>query len=112
MSERREGWYWVKVTPRVSGDDDGWEAVKYEGVLWFMAGRSDYLPEGLIDTIGPRIPTPDEDWQCVPKRMDRAMMSAAIPNDQCEFPDYRDQEDEMQARYVRALSAAPKPEDL
>lgn len=114
MSNRKEGWYWVQITPRISADDDGWEAVKYEGGLWFMAGRSDYLPEGLIYSVGPRIPTPDEmeGWQVVPKKMDRGMMSAAIPNDECSFPNYGPQEDEMQDRYGRALQAAPKPGDV
>ena len=49
-----------------------------------------------------------EGWQAVPKRMDRGMMSAAIPNEECVWPNYGPQEDEMQQRYIRALQAAPK----
>lgn len=50
-----------------------------------------------------------EGWQVVPKRMDRGMMSAAIPNNECNFPNFGPQEHEVQVRYVRALAAAPQP---
>jgi len=37
------------------------------------------------------------------------MMSAAIPNNECNFPNFGPQEHEVQVRYVRALAAAPQP---
>lgn len=107
MSDLKEGWYWVQITPQISADDSGWEALKYEGGLWFMAGRSDYLPEGLIFSVGERIPTPDEmeGWQVVPKEPHDDMMRAAwdlhLWDDKASLDIYR-----------AMLQAAPKPGDV
>lgn len=67
MGERKEGWYWVRL-------EDFNEWIPWE---WRISSRS---PEGLWYNsenpieIGPRIPTPDEPWQCVPKQLDIAMV--------------------------------------
>lgn len=109
MSDRKEGWYWVK--PNKSTDK--WRPDYYKDGKWRAIWS---IPEEdpIHFEIGSRIPTPDEmeGWQVVPKKMDRGMMSAAIPNDECSFPNYGPQEDEMQDRYGRALQAAPKPGDV
>lgn len=59
MSERTDGWYWVKLQ-----DFDGW--IPWE---WRSSSRSPqgswFNSETPIE-VGPRIPTPDEPWQCVP----------------------------------------------
>lgn len=53
MSERKPGWYWVKV-------GGSWMVMECMGGLWI--GPGDVVPHGEFDwmVIGPRIPTPDE----------------------------------------------------
>lgn len=51
MSERKEVWYWIKVTT-----NSEWEPMSYTE-----------LYDSDIDVIGSRIPNPDEAWVCVPK---------------------------------------------
>lgn len=109
MSDLKEGWYWVQITPQISADDSGWEALKYEGGLWFMAGRSDYLPEGLIFSVGDRIPTPDEmeGWQVVPKEPTGPMYAAIKRQDHACGIDF-----DALLKWSAALRAAPKPGDV
>lgn len=107
MSDLKEGWYWVQITPQISADDSGWEALKYEGGFWFMAGRADYLPEGLIFSVGPRILTPDEieGWQVVPKILTSEMAEYARENHEGDhYLPY--------SIWNSFLDAAPKPGDV
>jgi len=57
MANRENGWYWVQVSPLIS---EAWEAAKHAGGQWFMADRIGPLPDGVIHTVGPRIPYPGE----------------------------------------------------
>lgn len=58
MSERREGWYWVKMHCGL------WTVAQLcEGVYVSVDGEWDDENDMII---GPRIPDPDEPWQCVP----------------------------------------------
>lgn len=61
MSERQEGWYWVKQE-----SDSPWEIARlskenFENIEAFWA------------VVGDRIPTPDEPWQTVPVRLTHRM---------------------------------------
>lgn len=86
MSERREGWYWCSL-----------------GGEWAPLHSDDHSMM-YVDEIGPRIPNPDEPWQCVPKEPDGAMQVAGLK--------VRVEEDGTAAVYRAMLSAAPKPEDV
>ena len=59
---RPAGWYWVQVSSLIS---DKWEAAKHSDGRWFMADRHGPLPDGVIHTVGPRIPDPDEQGDMV-----------------------------------------------
>lgn len=66
MGEREKGWYWVKAP------DGEYCCARYSterenrGVTpWLFAGMS--FDNDTWAEIGPRIPTPDEPWQCVPE---------------------------------------------
>lgn len=58
---RKPGWYWVR-----SGADEAWEVGEWNGGTWELTGTDHDWPEYMIKVVGPRIPTPDEPWQCVP----------------------------------------------
>lgn len=64
MSERREGVYWVK-----RNDQCPWETMRFFGKWW---ANLDYGCEPGV--IGPRIPTPDEDWVFVPREPTEEMI--------------------------------------
>lgn len=63
MSEiRQPGWYWAM---HAAFDDP--QVVQYCPSDGFMiAGISGAFDEDSFESIGPRIPTPDEPWQTVP----------------------------------------------
>ncbi len=54
MSERKPGWYWVKIGMR-------WRPALWQGGAWMEPDYAygDEDDDGW-DEIGPRIPTPDE----------------------------------------------------
>lgn len=54
---RKPGWYWVSK-------GGVWRCAYWDGGDWAF-GESLY-DDAAWDKIGPRIPTPDEPWQCVP----------------------------------------------
>lgn len=91
MSKSRDaGWYWVRVC-----EGGAWGCFNWNGSKW---KDSDGLyDDALFDVVGPRIPTPDEPWQCVPKEPNSAML-AAVSCPGCAATDY-----------AHMLAAAPKP---
>ena len=95
MGERQEGWYWVKV----------YHGGTWGCFLWTGSGWRDstgVYDDSLFDVIGPRIPTPDEPWKCVPTTPSRSMEDAM--QYQSSF--------ETRERYAALLAATPKPEGL
>lgn len=101
MSERKEGWYWVH-------DGEEWVPLEYKGGEWQDSGRTTrlWLGEGSGAQIGPRIPTPDEPWQCVPKEIHNDMLCAVGNHYGTEH------EKAFEDAWDDALLAAPKPEDV
>lgn len=100
MSERREGWYWVRHK-----QNRVWVVEEKKGD-WFSS--EDFHFSAIVDAfeIGPRIPKPDEPWQCVPvevtyKMDEKAFVASGCPSDWYGFSDM----------WAAALAAAPKPED-
>lgn len=71
MSERKEGFYWI-----MHDAFDGWQAGQWEDGAWMLAGINKSLADEQMEVIGPRIPSPDEPWQCVPETPDWSMLSA------------------------------------
>lgn len=90
-AQRKAGWYWVKVTAR-------WEPAYFDGLEFT-------LDHGPIAKLGPRIPTPDEPWQCVPKEPTQEMQNHG------SVARYHERLD-CKGLYKAMLSAAPKPEDV
>ena len=87
---RKPGWYWVKF-----GKGNDWECKRLVSSGYWAS--HDGVMETEPSEVGPRIPTPDEPWQCVPVEPTAAMMRAlwqAEPFD----------------RYEAMLAAAPTPE--
>ena len=87
---RKTGWYWCQW------DKDGeWECSEWRGYNW-----DDNEPSCQPVVVGPRIPTPDEDWQAVPKTASENMKDAATwglsPHDADEI-------------WSDMLAAAPRP---
>lgn len=56
MSDRKEGWYWVKFG---LGENDNWCAIEYTS-LGFKITPTTHVSDNWLADIGPRIPTPDE----------------------------------------------------
>lgn len=90
MSEREKGWYWVKQEHHHNWRPDFWRDGKWRSV-WSMPED-----DGCHAEVGPRIPTPDEPWQCVPVEMTPDMGEAVKGYNR--FIDWKE-----------ALAAAPKP---
>lgn len=111
MSERKAGWYWVKLDgewhasqyrPGHIRGGDGVEAPWSFGILLSME-------EAEIEEIGPRISTPDEPWQTVPAEPTPEMMQAGYWSGSGDVS-----VNESWARrevWNRMLAAAPKAED-
>lgn len=58
--------------------------------------------------VGPRIPTPDEPWQCVPVEITKEMQHRwMFPPGEQGWPNSATPSE----RYRSMLDAAPKPED-
>lgn len=58
MTNRKLGWYWVKFDV---DEKNGWECAEWNGATW-EATCADYdWPEYMVEEVGQRIPTPDED---------------------------------------------------
>lgn len=75
---RQAGWYWVLLSESLSRRAAQWEwdAARHEHGKWFLSGSAIHLPEGVIHTVGPRIPTPDEPWQTVPVNPTQEMLES------------------------------------
>ena len=76
---RQAGWYWVKTDclgrePRVEWDCLYWCTEDEGEAAWLCAAGVDFDDDVL--EIGPRIPSPDEPWQCVPVEATRDMRDA------------------------------------
>lgn len=91
MSERKPGWYWVHVygnwEPAYTDDGDVFDHI-----------------DSRVDKVGPRIPTPDEPWQCVPIVPTREMMESTGDTSAEAYSG-------MLGAWMMMLSSAPKPED-
>lgn len=92
MVNRKAGWYWVKLI-----EGGKWRCFKWNGSAW-CDKRSEY-PEDIFDVIGPRIPTPDEPWQCVPVEATDEMVEAGY------------MKIDLKQKWVVMLATAPKPEN-
>lgn len=104
MSERKPGWYWIKV----HGSDE-WECAHWQNEGWWLAGDDMHVGNTMA-AVGPRIPTPSEPWQCEDvetKRMGMEMLRQAGNRVIHYGCDKREWDDAV----CKALSAAPKPED-
>ncbi|KJZ10420.1 hypothetical protein TW86_14060 [Halomonas sp. S2151] len=117
--ERKEGWYWVKTDclgrePRVEWDCLYWCTEDEGEAAWLCAAGVD-IEDDVLE-VGPRIPTPDEPWQCVPAKptleMQKAYFESIDENMQRGQTDLRfGRFDNQRLGYQRMLSAAPKPGD-
>lgn len=102
MSERQPGWYWA-----MHAAFDEPQVVQYCPSDGFMiAGISGAFDEDAFESIGDRIPAPDEPWQTVPVELIDWIRGAqrlmrALP-DGGGWPAAADQADML-------LAAAPKP---
>lgn len=67
---RKPGWYWVVF------DSPKWECAEWNGDEWHVTNSDLPLHEADAECIGPRIPAPDEPWQCVPKEPTAEMKQA------------------------------------
>lgn len=68
MSKTRQpGWYWVKVEDLPPNDAAEWEAAQWDGRHWHVTGTDHEWSEASIDVVGPRIPSPDEDYVTMPR---------------------------------------------
>ncbi|WP_306168798.1 hypothetical protein [Halomonas sp. MMSF_3323] len=87
---RQAGWYWVKEHSYENWVAWHWNGVDFAGV-----------DEDCFAEIGPRIPTPDEPWQCVPVEPTREMAeSGQIASEAgCH----------VEGIYCDMIAAAPKP---
>lgn len=104
------GWYWVKTDDWPEAD---WEAGEWDGRQWRVTSSdAPWAPE-LIEMVGPRIPTPDEPWQCVPSiptdGMKQAGKTAIEDLQKLRGIDAYAHCDDAPAAYRYMLSAAPKP---
>lgn len=102
MSERKPGWYWVKVA-----QCPDWECARWRLGEWELVGRYSASMSDHVYAVGPRIPTPGEPWQCVPTHSPTIDM---VESGACHV--WRGQDYERAKACWRAmLAAAPKPED-
>lgn len=69
---------------------------------WSINGYGKYLDESCFEVVGPRIPTPDEPWQCVPVEPTHNMLEASGYDISIEAVE----------AWQAMLAAAPKPEDV
>ena len=96
MSELKTGWYWV----RHGHEQSTWEAAEWNGARWRLVGSDDMFSELEVPVVGPRIPTPDEPWKCVPVQPTRKMRQAGdIAKNDCY----------IEGIYADMLYTAPKP---
>ncbi len=94
MSERQVGWYWVKVL-----ESGKWGCFFWNGVQW--RGESGAYPDEMFNVVGPRIPTPDEPWQCVPVDLTPPMRRAG--------QHAKEHDCYIDGIYADIIAAAPKP---
>ena len=85
---RQAGWYWVKEHSYENWVAWHWNGVDFSGV-----------DEDCFAEIGPRIPTPDEPWQCVPVEATADMLDVLTLGHLVTAT----------RRWREALAAAPKP---
>ena len=103
MSERREGWYWAKYA---KGDE--WQCAYYDP--WsdaFLFAEWGAISSHSVKQVGPRIPTPDEDWQCVPKEPTEEM--TRLFNERLEMRYHPNSPYRCKHTWGGMLSAAPNP---
>lgn len=94
MSERREGWYHVKEHHHENWTCQHWNGTDFSGV-----------DDDCFAVIGPRIPSPDENWVCVPKEPTEAMQRAL------RIPDAAGHDYWAVERIKRIMAAAHFPDD-
>ena len=95
---RQAGWYWVKEEGCPS-----WVVAEHpqeEEAEWVdNSGRELYW----VAEVGPRIPTPDEPWQCVPVEPTREMLASYEKASVAPIGP-------LSVRgYIHMVAAAPKP---
>lgn len=115
MSERREGWYWVKYA---KGDE--WQCAYYDP--WsdaFLFAEWGAISSHSVKQVGPRIPSPDETFAVVPVEPTQEMIEegakAIVSWDEgCEWPkswgaDADRHRKDCRKSYHAMLSASPNP---
>lgn len=108
MSERKPGWYWVAL-PYHDGRNGGfspgpWVCMEWEeGEGWWFEEQGRSIRDDGLHSIGPRIPSPDEPWVCVPVDIAPPMRRAGQHS--LDHGCYID------GIYADIIAAAPKPED-
>ena len=90
---RKPGWYWVKF-----GNGNDWECKRLVPSGYWAS--HDGVMETEPSEVGPRIPTPDEPWQCVPVEATPDMLDVQTLG--YHTP--------ASKRWRETLAAAPKPE--
>ena len=102
MSDRKEGWYWVRFCA-------DWECAKWTGEGWRRGNVTSLARDSAFEEIGNRIPTPDEmeGWQVVPKEPTGPMYAALKNQDHAGGIDF-----DALLKWSAALRAAPKPGDV
>ncbi len=100
----------------VLGESGKWGCFFWNGVQW--RGESGAYPDEMFNVVGPRIPAPDEPWQCVPVEPTDYMLfkaeTAAMNKDVDTYSptptEHPDDGGGPSGYYYRALlAAAPKP---
>ncbi|MBW5800635.1 hypothetical protein [Halomonas elongata] len=105
MSDRKPGWYWVKI--REAGLASDWFPTRWEGEDWSINNRSDSHSFKLI--AGPRIPTPDEPWQTVPVEPTKSMREEFREAHEAWEEGKGDGSGSPDFQWKAMLAAAPKP---
>ena len=95
---RKPGWYWVKF-----GKGNDWECKRLVSNGYWAS--HDGVMETEPSEIGPRIPTPDDPWQCVPVETTYEMGEASG----CIGYFGKSAYDQAQDMWSAMLAAAPRP---
>lgn len=102
MSERKKGHYHIEMAGGT------YEVAEWDGEGWLVCGFDQHV-DFTFDSIGHRIPSPDEDWVCVPKNMTESMRSALTVGSATDAPT-KEPTKFWDDAYSRMLSKATFPD--
>lgn len=97
MTERKEGWYWV----RRRDENSEWECAEWTWDCWWIAGSEVEYEDSEVAIVGPRIPTPDEHWRAAPLAPTPDMLEIGV--------DVLDESGNLIPTYQAMLLNSPKP---